>query len=581
MSRRPRPAAVTVADLIWQHADTAPDRVAVIDATGAAVTYQQLTRSADAVAAHLTTVGVSADEVVGVCWPRSVDGLVQLLGVWRAGGAVLYLDPAWPDRRLQYMAATCAVRHVRAADTAPHIPAGATMTRIGAGAGAGLDPVRGPLAYVVFTSGSTGTPNGVLIEHPGVVNMAQALAERFDVHAGTPVLQLAAWSWDAAMCEILLALTAGGTLVLAPEDTRTGGDALARWLRKHRVEVATLTPSVLAALPATSLPDLRTVVAVGEPCHPRLVQRWSTPARQLFNGYGPTEATVAVTVGQLHPGQDVHIGAPLPGVTVRIVDPDGRILPTGVTGELLVGGVGVARGYAANPAATAARFTTDRAGRRWYHTGDLAAWRTDGTLTYHGRRDDQIKLRGHRLTLGEVEHVLASHPAVLACAVVAVADRLTAFVAADYHDGPPGTGLATELRAHAAAVLPPFAVPDIRVVPALPLTAGGKTDREALRAQADPRPAPNDDAANAGGSLPTVLRVVAAAVDLPVHPETDIVAAGGHSLLVAQLCVALSEELSVEVPYVLVATNPSPATIAAAIDDLTTRPHSTVVGDAA
>jgi amino acid adenylation domain-containing protein len=557
------PTAGTVADLIWQHAERTPDAVAVIDDAGTPVTYRDLTRRADTVASDLA--GVGGDEVVGVCWPRSLDGLVQMLGVWRAGAALLYLDPDWPPARLQYMAAACTVRRVLAADSVPHLRA-----VVAAAGGGRLVPLRGSLCYVVFTSGSTGTPGGVLIEQPGAVAIATALAREFGVQAGTRVLQFASWSWDAAMAEILMTLTAGATLVLASATARAGGADLAQVLRDLRVDVVTLTPSVLAATPAHDLPDLRTVVAVGEPVHPRLVERWSAPHRRFCNGYGPTEATIAATVGELRPGQDVHIGAPLPGVTVWVVDEHGHPAPVGAVGELLIGGLGVARGYLGSPAATAARFRTDASGRRWYHTGDLAAWRADGTLTFFGRADDQIKLRGYRLTLGEVEHVLAAHPAVRACAVVAVAGRLTAYVVTDPEHRPalPDLDLADTLLGHAAAVLPPHAVPGVRIVAALPLTDGGKTDRRLLQAQtADPGPAGHGQPA--GGTLAVVLDVVAAVLDQPVHPDTDIAATGGHSLLVAQLCVALSEALAVEVPYVEVAMGRTPAGIAAAVDDLT------------
>ncbi|MER7283761.1 non-ribosomal peptide synthetase [Dactylosporangium sp. NPDC000244] len=573
----PAQTAVAVQDLIWYWADTAPETTAVIDTTGAAVTYQELADAADAAAADLAAGGVTAEHVVGVAYPRAVDGLVQLLGVWRAGGAVLCLDPAWPVARLRDMIARCGVRHLRTARPIPGLTAPAPHTGIGIGADA-VPAVRGPLCYVVCTSGSTGTPRGVLIEHPGAVNMATALADRFAVGPGTRVLQFAAWSWDAAMGEILMTLTAGGTLVLAPPHVRHGGPALARLLRDARVEVATLTPSVLAALPAHNLPDLRTVVAVGEVCPPRLVTRWTAPHRRVCNGYGPTETTVAATIGDLRPGEPVHIGTPLPGVTVQVVDHHDQPLPTGMPGELLIGGIGVARGYAADPAATAARFTTDPAGRRWYRTGDLAARRGDGTLTFLGRADDQIKVRGHRIDPAEVEHVLAGHPAVAACAVVTTGHRLTAYIVTSHA---PTTAAdvaraAEEIRGHAAAVLPAFAVPaTVRVVAALPLTDGGKTDRDALRhwATSAATPAPAQDPP-AEGTLPRVLQVVAAALDQPVDADTDVIDAGGHSLLIAQLCVALSDTFAVDVPYLTVARNPTPAGLAAAIDELTATGHT-------
>ncbi|GAA4252618.1 non-ribosomal peptide synthetase [Dactylosporangium darangshiense] len=569
-------ATATVDDLIWHWAAAAPDAVAVIDDTGQWTTYRELTAQANAVAAELAGLGVTTDQVVGVHYPRSVNGLVQLLGVWRTGGAALYLDPDWPLQRLQHMAVVCDVRVVRSPQPIPGLAPQPVPEAVSGGR---LPQVHGPLCYVVFTSGSIGIPKGVLVEHPGVVNMATALAEIFTVGPGTRVLQFSAWSWDAAMGEILMTLTAGGTLVLAPPATRVGGPALAQLLRAHRVEVVTLTPSVLAAVPALDLPDLRTVAAVGEVCHPHLVDRWTAPHRRVFNGYGPTEATVAATVAACIPGADVHIGTPLPGVTAQVVDADGRPLPPGVIGELLIGGIGVARGYADSPAATATRFTTDSDGLRWYHTGDLVARRGDGTLTYVGRADDQVKLRGHRLTLGEVEHVLAAHPAVLGCAVVALADHLVAYLIADNEHlaEPAAAGLVAAVRNHARALLPPFAVPDlVRVVAALPLTASGKVDRDVVlrwAAETSADPAPGSDDTTAQASLPRVLEVVAAVLDRPMRPDTDIIDTGGHSLLVAQLCVALSEALGVEVPYVTVALNRTPAGIAAAIDQLTGTPN--------
>ncbi|WP_432982862.1 non-ribosomal peptide synthetase [Dactylosporangium sp. CA-233914] len=580
----------TVHHRIWQQAQRAPDAVAVVDDDGAALTYRELTDRADAVARDLGWLDVATEQVVGVCWPRSVDGLVRVLGVLRAGAALLYLDPDWPEQRLRHMTAACTVQLVldrwyglRVLDV-QQPPAAAV-----------LPMVHGPLCYAVFTSGSTGTPKGVLVEHPGVLNMAVELARIFRIGPGTTVLQFANWSWDAAMCEILMTLTAGGTLMLAPPAVRGGGPGLAALLRRHAVNVVTLTPSVLDALPTADLPALRTVVAVGEPCHPALVARWSTPDRQVFNGYGPTETTVAATVAACTPGADVHIGTPLPNVTTRVVDEHGHELVAGKAGELLIGGIGVARGYAGSVAATAARFTTDGLGRRWYHTGDLVARRPDGALDYVGRSDDQIKIRGHRIEFGEIEHVIAELPAVRSCAVTTVADQLVAFVVAAGADPVAGlsTGPAADpdhlpdlVLAHARTQLAAFAVPSTAiVVPALPLTGNGKLDRDALTAWAAARiAAPSAVAADAApaaeATLRMVLQVVSDVLGLPVGPGTDFIDAGGHSLLVAQLCVALSETFGREVPYLTVAMNRTPAALAAAIDATTgpVHPHPAIGG---
>ncbi|GAA1563713.1 hypothetical protein GCM10009827_101650 [Dactylosporangium maewongense] len=574
------PMPGTVHHQIWQQAQRAPQSVAVVDDAGTTLTYRELTDRADAVARDLAWLDVTTEQVVGVCYPRSVDGLVQILGVLRAGAATLYLDPDWPEQRLQHMTAACAVQLVldpwyglRVLEI--HQPPAAVL----------LPTVHGPLCYAVFTSGSTGTPKGVLIEHPGVLNMTAELARIFQVGPGTTVLQFANWAWDAAMCEILLTLTAGGTLALAPPAVRSGGPALADLLRRHAVNVVTLTPSVLDALPTADLPALRTVVSVGEPCHPALVARWAGPHRQVFNGYGPTEATVAATVAACTPGADIHIGTTLPNVTTRVVDERGHDVTPGMVGELLIGGIGVARGYASNPAATAARFTTDEHGRRWYHTGDHVTCRPDGALTYIGRSDDQIKIRGHRIELGEIEHVIAEHPAVRSCAVTAVADQLVAFIVANDASALGGqpAGPTSEpdqlpglVLAHARTHLATFAVPSTGiVVSALPLTSNGKLDRDMLTAWAAaartsaPSTASADADLAANDTLRLVLQVVADVLDLPVGADTDFVDAGGHSLLVAQLCVALSETLGREVPYLTVAANRTPADLAAAIDATT------------
>ncbi|MFC4045528.1 amino acid adenylation domain-containing protein [Dactylosporangium siamense] len=460
-------------DRIWHHAQRRPDMPAVIDGNHI-FSYRELIERAERVGGYLLQLGAGRDQVVGLSFPRSMAGLVHLLGVLWSGAAVLYLDPDWPQQCLDQMTAACDVslilseQGIRVLD-AEYSPSAAP------GVLAGID--GDSLCYVVFTSRSTGVPRGVLVEHQGAANMAAALAETFGVGVGTRVLQFAALSWDAAMCEIFLTLSAGGTLVLAPDAARVRGAALAGVLRRHAVEVVTLTPSVLDAVPVVDLPALRTVVSVGERCHPDLVRRWTSAARRVLNWYGPTEATVAVTVGVCVPGEDIDIGVPLPNVLVRVVDGDGRDVPAGVPGDLLVGGVGVARGYARQPQLTAARFVVDDQGCRWYRTGDLVSQRPDGTLTYIGRDDNQVKLRGHRVELGDVEQMLRTHPYVRSCAATIVGDRLVAFV----------VGVDTSVDARRAAIdhahvwLPAYLQPsEVHAVAALPLTDNGELDRPAI-----------------------------------------------------------------------------------------------------
>jgi amino acid adenylation domain-containing protein len=549
-------------------ADRARDRphaLAVIGPGGPA-TYRQLFDQASAVAAAVTEAGGGPNRIVGLSCPRGVDGLVGMLGIWLSGSALLYLDPGWPAERRRQVLAQCA-------------PPVVLNGGFAAGGRRPVIPLARPtdLAYVVYTSGSTGTPKAVAVEHGGVANMTKRLAEVFMVHGGVRVLQFAAWTWDAAMCEILVTLAAGGTLVIAPDNIRADVDRIAAYVHGTHVNVATLPPSLLAALPATGLPDLRTVVSVGEDCPPAVVERWA-PGRTFLNGYGPSEAAVAVSVGRCRPGEPVTVGHPLPGVKVRIVGDGsahlGLPVATGAVGELWVGGVGVARGYLrlepgpdGRPAVDTGRgpFQVEMDGSRWYRTGDLVRELPDGRLVFVGRLDDEIELHGHRIQPGEVEAALRTHPAVRACAVVKAGGRLVASVVAD--PGVSGEALAE----HAAARLPAHMVPAVRLVDQIPTTEAGKVNRSALRGAEvlAPDPPVGDITAAVLAQVRAVLGPMWSALgadpDL-IGPDTDFFDAGGHSLLAAQLAVALTEHLGVPVQARQVVENLTAARLAKVLD---------------
>jgi acyl-coenzyme A synthetase/AMP-(fatty) acid ligase len=350
--------------------------------------------------------------------------------------------------------------------------------------------------------------------------------------------------------------------VFANAAARQGGEALATLLRAERVRVATLTPSLLAALPEVGLPSLRTLCAVGEPCPPELIERWA-PGRRFLNGYGPSEATVAVSVGRCRPGEPVTIGRPLPGVPVRVVDPAGIPVARGHAGELEVGGPGVARGYLTSGPGPGVTITDGgrffmRAGMRWYRTGDLVSQRPDGRLVYRGRADDQVKVRGHRVELAEVEQGLRRHPGVRACAVAAGGGRLVAYVVPG-----PGELSVGEVLAEAARWLPEFMLPgEVRLVDVLPLTANGKLNRRALAEDAAPDP-------GGGTVLADALALVRRALeDDDVGPEDDVFDVGGHSLVAAQLAVAATERFGVPVAALHVYDHPTPAALAKWISEL-------------
>jgi amino acid adenylation domain-containing protein len=430
------------------------------------------------------------------------------------------------------------------------------------------------LAYVIYTSGSTGHPKGVQVSHRGIANLALAQTAAFRVTHGSRVLQFAPLSFDASVSEMAMAFHAGAALVLAARDELMPGAPLVRLLREQAVSVATLPPSVLAALPEADLPALRTLVVAGEACPADLAARWA-PCRHFVNAYGPTEATVCATLAAWEGGdRRPPIGPPIANTRLYVLDRHLNPVPIGVPGELYVGGVGVARGYLRWPGLTAERFLPDpfgaEPGSRMYRTGDVGRWLPGGTLEYLGRIDRQAKVRGFRVEPGEIEAHLSSHPAVRECVVVCREDspgdrRLVAYVA--WRDGrAANTG---DLRTFLKGKLPDYMVPAAFVsLKSLPLSSHGKVDRKAL-------PAPD-------ASLPDP----GVAYEAPCGPVEEAVAAiwaevlglervgardtffdlGGHSLLATKLLSRICQVLGVEVHLRALFEAPTVAGLSAAVE---------------
>ncbi|HYH46016.1 MAG TPA: amino acid adenylation domain-containing protein, partial [Thermoanaerobaculia bacterium] len=489
---------LTLHGMVAAQAALRPDATALV-AAGEVWTYGALVRQARHLARRLSELGVGPEEPVAVQLPRSAGLVAALLGILEAGAVYQPLDPEQPRERrawqLRDSGATvvCTSRELLA--ELPESPARVLLVDelLAADAADGASPAGGEplpgagpahpdqLVCLLYTSGSTGTPNGVLLAHRGLVHLLLQTAGLLQLSSESRVLLATSIGFDAALQEVFMALVHGASLCAVDAEERLAPARLAGRMAEEGVSAAFFTPSYLELLPEAELPALRTVSAGGEALPRALAERWAQ-GRRLVNGYGPAEATIFVTAeviagsGGHGDGRPPAIGRPMAGVEVRVVDPGLATVPAGVPGELVIGGVGLARGYLGQPARTAGKLVPDPLaavpGARLYRTGDLGRWRPDGRLEFLGRRDQQVKIRGQRIELGEIEAALAGHPAVREAAVLAVEEGpagrwLAAFVVPQYHAAPDERELRDHLRPRLPAAMIPVA---ILALPALPLT---------------------------------------------------------------------------------------------------------------
>ncbi|NMO13600.1 amino acid adenylation domain-containing protein [Pyxidicoccus fallax] len=551
---------------------------------GRHLTYAQLDARANQLAHALRRRGVGPEVRVALCVERSLDVVVGLLGILKAGGAWVPVDPLLPRERLAFL--------LEDSGAAVLVTQAALLERYPEGHRARalcLDserdalsresteaPVTGVapyhLAYLLYTSGSTGLPKGTAVEHRSVANLVTHEAAAYGIGPGSRVLQFANLAFDLSVEEVFTTLCSGAALVLAPLEKLMPGAPLQKLLREEALTVISLTPAALAATSADGLMGIRTVISGGESLPSEVVARWA-PGRRLLNTYGPTEATVVATLTEVvADGRVPSIGRPLANVRVYVLDARGEPVPMGVKGELYLGGVGVARGYPGRPALTAERFVPDpfsgEAGARLYRTGDVVRWREDGTLDFVGRADAQVKVRGFRIELGEVEAALARLPGVREAVVVAREDgpggkRLVGYVV-------PREGVQTDgavLRAALKEALPEYMVPSaVVVLPALPLTPNGKVDRRAL-------PAPDFDGEareHVAPRTPTEVRLAELWGQLlgvqRVGASDSFFDLGGHSLLATQAVSRVRQAFGVELPLRALFESPTVEGVARLID---------------
>ncbi|TQN30294.1 amino acid adenylation domain-containing protein [Haloactinospora alba] len=484
--------------LLGDWARAAPERTALVQGDRC-LTYSQLDAASDRLARDLRAAGAGDESVVGLHLDRSVELVIAVLGIWKAGAAYTPLvgdDPR--SRRMTVLSDTgCSLMVVAQEHVDPDLAAKLRVLDVRKPCSAEPyhhgDVSGDQLAYVLYTSGSTGAPKGALVEHRGVVNLARALAEEFGDLDGARVFQFAPVTFDAWVWELAMSVLNGGTLCIPETRGELSGAELARQLRLYDTTHLSAAASLLRSLPVEDPPPVRTLVSGGEPLARELVERWADRVR-VFNAYGPTEVTVGATLARCFPGEPKPaIGRPLRGVAVRLLDEAGAPVPPGAAGEIHLGGVQVARGYLARPELTAERFHAGPDGDppgRWFRTGDLAVWRPDGQLDFVGRADRQLNVHGFRIEPVEVEHALCRHPRVTAAAVTSRSDADGAQQLVAYLHTPGGEQLPVpELRRVARETLPAHMVPSVYVaVAGLPLTAHGKVDHSALPEPGSQRP---------------------------------------------------------------------------------------------
>jgi amino acid adenylation domain-containing protein len=616
-----RPAAEPALDVISAfeaQVERSPSALAV--RCGAqTLTYRELNERANGIAHALLAQGLTADRVVAILAPRDSAYLATMLGVLKAGGAYLVLDPQQPAGRLARVveesapwAVLCTqplAEHARSALAAARaqVPLHLIESLAGPKVSAhnpGVSVHPSSLAYVVFTSGTTGVPKGALVERRSLSHHCRAFVGQIALSAEDRVAQHAPHIFDATIWQFLAPLTVGGQVHILSDDEAREPALLCRALAERRITLIDMVPALLEAVldalrtsqGAASL-GLRRVVVGGDTLPVDLCRRWLArfPGIPLQNAYGPSECTDIATfhdVTTAPPAEQTHvsIGRARTGSTVYLLDSELRVVPIGVAGELYIGGVGVGRGYINRPEWTADRFIPDpygaSPGARLYRTGDIARWRADGQLEFLGRRDQQVKVRGVRMELGDIEMHLRAHPGIRQAVVLAPEDglggrRLVAYLVPTQAGSQEPSPEA--LQRHLAELLPAYMVPHLYVpLDALPLTSVGKLDVKALLARATTAQAadadfvaPRDEAERAVAAIwQSVLNLERLGV------RANFFALGGHSLLATQVISRVREHFGCEVPLRYLFQFPTVEEFARSLASLERRAPSTAIPQA-
>ncbi|WP_416233567.1 amino acid adenylation domain-containing protein [Cronbergia sp. UHCC 0137] len=523
-----------------------PDGIALVFG-GESFTYRELNIKANQLAHYLQGLGVKPETPVGICLERSPEMIISMLGVLKAGGFYVPLDPAYPEARLQYILDDAKVgvmltQRRRGAEEEGRIALQSIENPIS-------DVTAESLAYVIYTSGSTGKPKGVMIEQRSLTNTITALQQELGICSTDHWLAITTIAFDIAALELFLPLIVGARVILTPQTALADPSQIAAIMEQQQVTVMQATPATWRLLIAhgwTGKADLK-ILCGGEALDQSLAQQLLSSGQEVWNLYGPTETTIWSAAQKLIPDEPVTIGHPIANTQFYILDQHLQPVPIGVPGELYIGGVGVARGYLNRPELTAEKFLILRASaslreKTLYKTGDRTRYLPDGTIEYLGRVDNQVKIRGFRIELGEIEELLSQHPEVKASVVIMTEDttgdkRLVAYIVSQI----------SNLRQYLAKHLPDYMIPSQFItLDALPLTPNGKVDRRAL-----PKPQFNTLSEIIVPRTPTeelLLNIWQNILNLNAVGITDnFFALGGHSLLVIRLASQIQQVFGVDI----------------------------------
>jgi amino acid adenylation domain-containing protein len=557
------PGERCIHELFEEQVERTPTAVAV-EYEDQALVYAELNARANQLARYLRARGVGPDVLVGICVERSLEMVVGLLAVLKAGGAYVPLDPSYPTDRLSYLLADATPKVLLTQQRLLGKLADAEVEVVALDADwdaiaqyptenlsrPSLNLTSGHLAYVIYTSGSTGRPKGVMVEHKALVNLALAKRDAFDFDSHTRTLANNAFGFDVGSFEIVVPLCWGARVRLPNRDWRVADPAMANGLRgmTHLFP----TPGFLSTLDSNDLRNIRVVSAGGQALTWDVVRDWPV-GRKVFNAYGPTETTVTASLYRCESGDAARtgrsppIGRPIANVQMYLLDEMGHPCPEGVVGEICIGGAGVARGYWRRPGLTAEKFVASPfiSGVRLYRTGDLGRYRPDGNIEFVGRNDEQVKVRGYRVELGEIESRLHEHPGVREAAVLAREDRPGDQRLVAYYTSRASTGElpAEELRAHLSARLPAYMVPAAYVyLDKMPLSPNGKVDRKALPAPEGAAFSRRNYEAPVGEIEQGLCQLWAEALNVqPIGRHDNFFDLGGHSLLAIRVVAQANE----------------------------------------